>query len=201
MNARLAASDPQASLFSVPDPTDWDDTKLPLLNPLESALRCDICKDFYNSPVITNCFHTFCSVCIRRALRAESTCPVCRTTEQEYRLRKNLAVQELLDAFLSARPRLLEVAREIVWAADPPSTQEEDEERDEEEGEEEEEVGKKEKQKQNDRSPPAKRPKSLPRTTRSTRSIPRYTEEHTDDTAEIPVSSESKLQQVGVLRY
>lgn len=181
MDARPSAPDPQASLFSVPDPTDWYDTKFPFLNPLDSALRCDICKDFYSSPVITNCSHTFCSVCIRRALRAGQICPVCRTPEQEYRLRKNQAVQELVDAFLSARTKLLEAAREVSRAASPPSLQEEDEDEGEEEREEE----------QSDGSPPVKRPRSTTRATRSTRSTSRYTDKLSGDVVGILAPSES----------
>ncbi|KAL7266285.1 E3 ubiquitin-protein ligase rad18 [Rhizina undulata] len=98
--------------ISVTDPTDWNPTRLPILFDLDSALRCQICKDFYTSPVITNCSHTFCSLCIRRALHAEQICPICRTAEQEYRLRKNNAVQELVDAFMQARVKLMEVATE-----------------------------------------------------------------------------------------
>lgn len=194
MDTRLSASDPQASHFSIPDPTDWNDTKLPLLNPLESALRCDICKDFYNSPVITNCSHTFCSVCIRRALHAEQICPICRTTEQEYRLRKNPAVQQLVDAFLSTRPKLLEVAREVVLgnrAPGPSSTQEE------EEAEESEEGGREVEQSDESR-PPAKRPRSTPRTPRSTRLARGYAEKRSDDVAEIPAPSKLNLRQFGV---
>lgn len=191
MDARPSASDPQASLFSVPDPTDWDDTKFPFLNPLDSALRCDICKDFYSSPVITNCSHTFCSVCVRRALHAEQICPICRTPEQEYRLRKNPAVQELVDAFLNARTKLLEAAREVSRAASSPSAQKE--------GEDEGGGGREEEQ--SDGSPPVKRPRSATRTIRSTRSTPRYKDEFSGDVAGFLAPSESNLLKVGFLQY
>lgn len=179
MDTHFTAPDPQAFAFYVPDPTDWDNTKFPLLNPLDSALRCDICKDFYNSPVITNCSHTFCSVCIRRALHAEQICPICRTAEQEYRLRKNPAVQEMVDAFLIIRPKLLEAAKDKVSrVASPPGAQGEE---DGGEGEGEEGV------EQNDRRPPAKRLRSTARSMR--------------DDAEIPAPSQSKQLQVGFLQY
>src|SRR5215469_15342374 len=51
---------------SLPDPTDWLNTSLPSFATLESALRCQVCKDFYDTPMITSCSHTFCSLCIRR---------------------------------------------------------------------------------------------------------------------------------------
>ncbi|KAE8355251.1 hypothetical protein BDV28DRAFT_53734 [Aspergillus coremiiformis] len=97
--------------FNLPDSTDWLDTPLSLLTPLESALRCQVCKDFFNNPVITSCSHTFCSLCIRRCLSTEGKCPACRTSDQELKLRRNWAVQELVEAFQNARPSVLQLAR------------------------------------------------------------------------------------------
>lgn len=92
----------------VSDPTDWDVTRFAFLAPLDQALRCEICKDFYTAPVLTSCSHTFCSLCIRRTLVADGKCPTCRAPVQEYTLRKNNTVQDVLDAFADARPRLLD---------------------------------------------------------------------------------------------
>ena len=39
---------------SVPDSTDWLATPLAALAPLESALRCQVCKDFFNTPMMTS---------------------------------------------------------------------------------------------------------------------------------------------------
>ncbi|KAF8527725.1 hypothetical protein BDD12DRAFT_919553 [Trichophaea hybrida] len=95
---------------NVSDPSDWKSTNFPFISSLDAALRCEICKDFYTAPVITNCCHTFCSLCIRRVLHANGICPICRTSEQEYRLRKNTTVQDLLDAFAVCRPQLYDFA-------------------------------------------------------------------------------------------
>lgn len=97
--------------FDLPDSTDWLDTPLSLLAPLESSLRCQVCKDFFDNPVITSCSHTFCSLCIRRCLSTEGKCPACRASDQELKLRRNWAVQELVDAFRTARPKVLELAK------------------------------------------------------------------------------------------
>jgi len=99
-----------AELTTVSDPTDWKNTTLQSLEHLDAALRCEVCKEFYNAPVITNCCHTFCSLCIRRALHADGRCPVCRAQGQECHLRKNTTVQDLLDAFAGCRQHLLEFA-------------------------------------------------------------------------------------------
>ena len=97
--------------FELPDSTDWLETPLSLLAPFESSLRCQVCKDFFDNPVITSCSHTFCSLCIRRCLSAEGKCPACRSSDQELKLRRNWAMQELVDAFKLARPSVLDLAR------------------------------------------------------------------------------------------
>lgn len=99
------------SFAEVNDSTDWLQTPLSKFAQVDTALRCQVCKDFFHNPVITSCSHTFCSICIRRCLSAEGKCPACRSTDQELKLRKNAVVQELVDSFNAARPSALEFAR------------------------------------------------------------------------------------------
>jgi DNA repair protein Rad18 len=88
----------------VSDPSDWRTTSVPGLLPLDSNLRCLICKDFYSAPVITTCQHTFCSLCIRRSLSAEPVCPTCRATNiSDSGLRQNKVVEDLVENFLAVR--------------------------------------------------------------------------------------------------
>ena len=101
-------------LYDVPDSTDWLPTKLPTFAPVESAMRCQVCKDFFDTPMMTSCCHTFCSICIRRCLTSDGKCPTCRAEEQELRLRRNWTVQELVDAFRVARPGLLHLAQRVA---------------------------------------------------------------------------------------
>ncbi|SCB65932.1 unnamed protein product [Fusarium graminearum] len=61
--------------------------------------------------MITNCSHTFCSLCIRRALSNDGKCPLCRATEQENKLRSNWSLEEAVQAFVRARSDTLELAR------------------------------------------------------------------------------------------
>ena len=107
----MEVPDPR-SLSTLPDPTDWLATPLSPLGALDSLLRCQICKDFYTSAVFTTCLHTFCSLCIRRCLASEGRCPSCNSSEQEARLKKNVALQEVVDCFVESREKLLRVARE-----------------------------------------------------------------------------------------
>ncbi|XP_070579836.1 E3 ubiquitin-protein ligase NRDP1-like [Ptychodera flava] len=62
---------------------------------VDSELLCPICRCVYLDPVsnIPNCLHTYCSVCIRKRLRSESSrfCPVC-----DEPLRENLSKPSLL---------------------------------------------------------------------------------------------------------
>ncbi|KEF53557.1 uncharacterized protein A1O9_10532 [Exophiala aquamarina CBS 119918] len=97
--------------YEVTDSTDWLTTPLGSLAQLESSLRCQVCKDFFTTPMITSCSHTFCSLCIRRYLSQEGKCPACRESDQEIKLRRNWAVEELVTSFTASRKSLLEFAQ------------------------------------------------------------------------------------------
>ncbi|CZT07402.1 related to DNA repair protein UVS-2 [Rhynchosporium agropyri] len=105
---------PKDDAFDITDSTDWLETPLRSLAGVDSALRCQVCKDFYTTPMITSCSHTFCSLCIRRCLNNDGKCPACRTQDQELKLRFNGAMQDLVEAFTKARPEVLEHARRPV---------------------------------------------------------------------------------------
>ncbi|KAI1822273.1 DNA repair protein rad18 [Xylaria intraflava] len=96
---------------NVADSTDWLSTPLSGLSHVEAALRCQICKDFYKTPMLTSCNHTFCSLCIRRALSSDGKCPLCRASEQEMKLRSNWSMEEVVGAFTRTRDAILDFAR------------------------------------------------------------------------------------------
>jgi E3 ubiquitin-protein ligase RAD18 len=100
------------SAYDVPDSTDWLNTPLAAIAHLESALHCQICKEFYDTPMITSCSHTFCSRCIRTSLSADGRCPACRASDQASKLRNNWQLQEVVSTFLAARPQAIKIARE-----------------------------------------------------------------------------------------
>jgi E3 ubiquitin-protein ligase RAD18 len=108
-------------LYDISDSTDWLPTPLKLFSDVESALRCQVCKDFFTTPMITSCSHTFCSLCIRRCLSNDGKCPACRAPEQELKLRGNAAVESIVEAFQRARPVALEYAQELSKRAVPRS--------------------------------------------------------------------------------
>lgn len=95
------------------DSSDWLDTPVSSLGPVEAALRCQICKDFFDTPMMTSCSHTFCSLCIRRCLTNDAKCPACRASDQEMKLRPNGAIQELVEAFKIARPSIMRLGENV----------------------------------------------------------------------------------------
>ena len=97
--------------YEVSDSTDWLETPLRCLAPVDSALRCQVCRDFYITPMITSCSHTFCSRCIRDSLNNDGKCPTCREKDDASKLRNNYPVEELVDAFKRARPNIMEYAK------------------------------------------------------------------------------------------
>ena len=99
---------------AITDPTDWADTAVTSLQPVASALRCQVCKEFFTNPVITTCAHTFCSICIRRCLTPDGKCPTCRAEDQPIRLRRNVVVEEVVSAFQAARPEILQMGKEVL---------------------------------------------------------------------------------------
>lgn len=112
MDVRITGPVTKDDAHDVSDPTDWLGTPLASLVQVEQSLRCHVCKDFFNSPVITSCSHTFCSLCIRRALNADGKCPLCRATDQESKLRGNWAIREAVDTFVASRGVMLDLARQ-----------------------------------------------------------------------------------------
>ncbi|KAF2861834.1 DNA repair protein rad18, partial [Piedraia hortae CBS 480.64] len=95
----------------LPDATDWVSTPLRAVAEIEASLHCQICKEFFATPMTTSCAHTFCSKCIRTSLSADGKCPTCRAQDQASKLRHNWALEDVVDKFLNARPAMLAVAR------------------------------------------------------------------------------------------
>ncbi|KAK7538322.1 uncharacterized protein J3D65DRAFT_569733, partial [Phyllosticta citribraziliensis] len=102
------------------DSTDWLSTALPSFAQLENALRCQVCKDLFNTPMITSCSHTFCSLCIRRCFADDGKCPTCRTSDSDSRLRRNWTAQEMVDVWHASRKKALDLASSAGDPAPPP---------------------------------------------------------------------------------
>ncbi|KAL5627910.1 hypothetical protein BROUX41_002658 [Berkeleyomyces rouxiae] len=109
-----------ADFPDIPDATDWLGTCVPALGAVEAAMRCEVCKDFYKTPMLTSCSHTFCSLCIRRVLRDTSKCPLCSAPDQEMKLRKCPVLEDTVDAFTRARLPLMQFCKEKKALPPPP---------------------------------------------------------------------------------
>lgn len=114
----MATIGPQDITFDVPDATDWKGTALQGFAAVESPMRCQICKEFMTTPMMTSCGHTFCSLCIRRCLANDGLCPACRTPDQELKLRANKCMGEVIESFKQIRGPALQIARVPQIASD-----------------------------------------------------------------------------------
>lgn len=107
----------ETELGNVTEPHDFSDERLVVL---DTSLRCSICKDLINAPVVAPCSHSFCSMvsidttfavkknswtiqCIRESLLVNPACPVCRATVSDGQLKKNTTLSEVIEAYRLAR--------------------------------------------------------------------------------------------------
>lgn len=95
----------------ISDPSDWLNTAFPPLFELDSMVRCHICKDFLTAPVVTQCGHCFCSLCIRKTIMSIRKCPLCNEEILESKLRKILLLDEISGWFTKVRRDLMYLVR------------------------------------------------------------------------------------------
>ncbi|GAA5898020.1 hypothetical protein JCM5296_001456 [Sporobolomyces johnsonii] len=89
------------------DPSDF---AFASLGELDKSLRCQICGELLSAPVIlTSCQHTFCSFCLRQHLAVVKKCPRCQAEANEDRIRRNLAMEEVVLAWKQSRSDLLQL--------------------------------------------------------------------------------------------
>ncbi|CAG8451888.1 18649_t:CDS:2 [Dentiscutata erythropus] len=103
------SDDNYIDLSSITDPSDFPQASLRFLDTLP---RCSVCKDFFNTPMIAECGHVYCSLCIRRCLNMEQVCPVCRANISEPQLFKSPDTENLVQAWINMRQTLLQGALE-----------------------------------------------------------------------------------------
>ncbi|KAF9417996.1 E3 ubiquitin-protein ligase rad18 [Podila epigama] len=84
--------------FDIPDPSDWP-KEFGSLGEIDSHLRCPICKEYFRAAMMLQCYHNFCSECIRRHLDKESNCPACRVNTSTSQLRRNVTLDEIANNF------------------------------------------------------------------------------------------------------
>lgn len=67
------------------------------VDPVPDAFRCGICMDVVSDCVVTPCGHSFCLVCITRAVDLTGLCPMDRTPVLPSSLVPNRMVREFVD--------------------------------------------------------------------------------------------------------
>ncbi|GFU28314.1 e3 ubiquitin-protein ligase RAD18 [Nephila pilipes] len=93
---------PQLSEETIPDLTGLNINEK-VLKPLDEALRCRICYDYFNNCMITKCSHNYCSLCIRKHMTYRAQCPTCFQDASEPELRNNRLVDEILRLYIKIR--------------------------------------------------------------------------------------------------
>ncbi|EFP86641.1 uncharacterized protein PGTG_13023 [Puccinia graminis f. sp. tritici CRL 75-36-700-3] len=116
----------QLSLVSAPE--DFP-PELSTLSTLDSTLRCPVCKDFYQAPVIIHiqkCCHTFCSACIRTCFNNNSNnhkigatglggvgnsqrCPICKVEAQEEKIKPVPTLESAVISWQNAREEIFRI--------------------------------------------------------------------------------------------
>jgi len=102
-----------SSFTDLTDPSDFTNTSIPTLSEFDTGLRCQVCKEMFDTPMITSCSHTFCSKCIRHCLSADGKCPTCRAQDQPSKLRKNGIIQSLVSVWQKVRLNVLESVQKV----------------------------------------------------------------------------------------
>uniref|UniRef100_A0A8D8Q6U5 RING-type E3 ubiquitin transferase n=1 Tax=Cacopsylla melanoneura TaxID=428564 RepID=A0A8D8Q6U5_9HEMI len=88
------------------------------LKELEKILRCNICKEFMKTALITGCSHLFCSYCIRHSIQYRNQCPECSSELYDNQLRPERTLDEVIRIFTNVKKKLLK-RLQISYAACP----------------------------------------------------------------------------------
>ncbi|XP_021342779.1 uncharacterized protein LOC110443107 [Mizuhopecten yessoensis] len=71
---------------------------------VDKLLKCPVCFEHLKTALmISNCSHTFCSLCIRKYLSYKNVCPVCNVPTYEADLKNNRLVDDIVQHFVSVR--------------------------------------------------------------------------------------------------
>ncbi|KAI9032736.1 hypothetical protein CLU79DRAFT_727674 [Phycomyces nitens] len=94
------------------DPSDFSCVDL---QELDKYMRCPICKEIVQTPMIlASCSHTFCAGCIRRSMDRELCCPLCREPTNQNKLHHNHMVENILIQWKKTRKHILDLEKNIA---------------------------------------------------------------------------------------
>ncbi|KAL0090306.1 hypothetical protein J3Q64DRAFT_1847166 [Phycomyces blakesleeanus] len=96
------------------DPSDFSCYDL---QELDKHMRCPICKELVQTPMIlASCSHTFCAGCIRRSMVRELCCPLCREPTNESKLHHNHMLENVLSQWKKTRKHILDLEKNITFS-------------------------------------------------------------------------------------
>ncbi|XP_028984338.1 zinc-binding protein A33-like [Betta splendens] len=67
--------------------------------PLQQDLTCPVCRLIFTDPVLLQCSHSICRVCLQRSSEFHHKCPLCRDVFEEGRAVANRALSSACDTF------------------------------------------------------------------------------------------------------
>ncbi|KAL1263359.1 hypothetical protein QQF64_006098 [Cirrhinus molitorella] len=67
----------------------------------DEDLNCPVCFELFNNPVVLECSHSFCQMCINKCWNGQFTriCPVCRATCVSESPPINLVLRNIVESF------------------------------------------------------------------------------------------------------
>ncbi|KAJ8365305.1 hypothetical protein SKAU_G00141360 [Synaphobranchus kaupii] len=82
---------------------------------LEEELCCSICCDTFNDPVVLQCSHSFCAVCLQRCWKEKKSreCPVCRRKSSVPKPPVNLALKNIVELYLKQKSQSEDAHNEV----------------------------------------------------------------------------------------
>lgn len=83
------------------------------LKELDDFLKCSICYEYFNTCVITECSHNFCSLCIRKYIQYKTECPICFSELYDSQLRANRIIDNFVGIFPQLKDRLIRSLRTL----------------------------------------------------------------------------------------
>jgi CHAT domain-containing protein len=76
----------------------------------ENNLMCPICHELLSSAMTFSiCSHTFCSLCIRRALEYRTSCPICNAAVSTSSMYNNHLVDRIIQTYVAMVPVLIDL--------------------------------------------------------------------------------------------
>ncbi|PAV71786.1 hypothetical protein WR25_10241 [Diploscapter pachys] len=78
-----------------------------VLGEMQAQLKCPLCHSTLNAPVLTNCNHAFCKMCLEDSFRQSTACPLCRVALNKRSCTISTQLEAAVKAYLQLAKGLL----------------------------------------------------------------------------------------------